>query len=85
MAGKPFEWKPVDSNSCVPPTMRISCPELGAVGVDATLGKRTAEGYRMGVRRALLCPRHAWLMPNHPVAVLPGVLLWARAHLCTSA
>jgi len=49
MKAQPFEWVPEDPTSKEPPTMLISCDELGEVDVNAKLGKRTAEGYRMGV------------------------------------
>jgi len=54
MKAQPFEWVPEDPTSKEPPTMLISCEELGLVDVNATLGQRTTDGYRMGVRRCCL-------------------------------
>ncbi|PRW60544.1 alpha beta-hydrolase isoform B [Chlorella sorokiniana] len=48
MTAEPFEWQPADPGSKEPPTILLSCAELKVVDVDATLGKRTTDGYRMG-------------------------------------
>ena len=53
MKAEPFNWQPADAASKEPPTLLITCAELGEVDVDATLGKRTTDGYRMGVSQAL--------------------------------
>ena len=54
MAAEPFNWEPADWTITDPPTLLISCSELRVVDADATLGKRTADGYRMGVSQHLL-------------------------------
>ena len=59
MKAKPFEWEPEDPASKEPPTMLLSCEELGVENVNATLGKRTTDGYRMGVRWCRLAPATA--------------------------
>ena len=54
MGAEPFSWQPAEAASKEPPTLLITCAELGVAGVDAQLGKRTADGYRMGVSQRLL-------------------------------
>ena len=53
LKAEPFNWQPAEVASKEPPTLLITCAELGEVDVDATLGKRTTDGYRMGVSQAL--------------------------------
>ncbi|PRW60358.1 hypothetical protein C2E21_0827 [Chlorella sorokiniana] len=48
MMAEPFEWVPADPSSREPPTLLLSCAELQVVDEDATLGRRTTDGYRMG-------------------------------------
>ena len=54
MKAEPFNWQPADAASKEPPTLLITCEDLGVADVDATLGKRTTDGYRMGVSQHLL-------------------------------
>lgn len=55
MQGAPFYWTPADPQSSRPPTLLLSCSELGVQGVDATMGIRTGDGYRMGVSNRCAC------------------------------